>query len=96
MLRIVILAGVAGVFIVFLLLGNSIGWSFWFIGFLLAFWFLAIEMDLLPLLIEYVLTRRAGASRSPVESIWFVDLDLESRRREDDFTQATRKNPTIR
>lgn len=96
LLRCVILAGTVGVLVLLFGFGNSIGWSLWFVVFLAAFWLLAIEIGLLPLLIENILTRRAGASDAPVKSIWFVDLDLENKRKRVDFEQETRKNPTVR
>ena len=96
LLRCVILAGNLGALVGFFLLGNSIGWSLGFLIFLVVFWFIAIEMDLLAMMIERILTRLAAASAEPVESIWFVDLDLEAKRERDNFEQETRKNPTIR
>ena len=47
-------------------------------------------------MIERILTRLAGASAEAVESIWFVDRDLEAKRKHADFEQETRKNPTVR
>ena len=96
LLRGITLIGTVGVVVVIVIFSNTLGWNLWSITFVAGFWFLAIELGLLPLMIEFVLTRRAGASKVPITSIWFVDLDLETKRARHDFERATRKNPTIR
>ena len=61
------------------------------------FWFLAIELNLLPDLLEALLLRRAAKfGRIPGHSIWFVDLEAEAHRERDRLRKQTENNPTIR
>jgi hypothetical protein len=96
LLRCVILAFSVAIFAGIVLVGNSIGWTLGFLVFLVLFWFVCIEGDLLPILIEHLLMRHARTSADPVESIWVVDVDRKAKRERDDSYERTRKNPTVR
>ena len=96
MLRWVMLGSSVGIFAGLVLISNSIGWTLGLFSFLVLFWFVCIECDLLPILIEHLLMRHARTSTDRVESIWFVDLDRQAKRERDDSYERTRKNPTIR
>ena len=96
LLRRVLLAAMVGALIGFFWLGNSMGWSLAFVAFLVAFWVIAVELDMLPMTIEYGPTHWVSRSAAPIHSIWFVDLDRKAQRERRYFEQGTRKNPTLR
>jgi len=62
---------------------------------LVAFWFVGIELELLPRLIEQVVTTRAVRKGAPRPSVWFVDIEAEHRREVDRLRAATRDNPSL-
>jgi hypothetical protein len=63
---------------------------------LCAVWFLGIECDLLPTVLEGLLLRRAGRAGGSMTSIWFVDRDALARRQGQSTTSSSSDNPTIR
>ena len=62
---------------------------------LVVFWVLAIEADLLPMLIEHAVVRRASERGGALRSIWFVDLDAEHERQMESLRAATRDHPSL-
>ena len=51
--------------------------------------------NLIPELIYRALERRAAASKEPIDSIWFVDLDRQEEKQRGAFAKDTEDNPTI-
>lgn len=62
---------------------------------LVVLWFLGIEADLLPMLIEHLVTRRASQARGPIHSAWFVDAEAKHRLEMEKLREATRDNPSL-
>ena len=62
---------------------------------LLVFWVVGLELELLPQLIEQVVTSRAAQGSAPRPSVWFVDVEAERRREMDRLRAATRDNPSL-
>jgi hypothetical protein len=75
---------------------QSIGMRVGTAMFLIVFWVLGIEFDLLPDFLEWLLCRRASQEKGPVESLWFVDLDQEKQEELDEHTRGSSDNPTLR
>ena len=64
--------------------------------FLILFWMLGIEGDLLPIFLEWLLCRRVAREKGRVDRLWFVDLDQEKQEELDEYTRGSSNNPTIR
>jgi hypothetical protein len=75
---------------------QSIGFRIGTVVFLLLFWILGIEENLLPIFLERVLCRRVAREKGPVESLWFVDQDQEKQEELAEHTRGSSDNPTIR
>jgi hypothetical protein len=58
-------------------------------------WLVALELELLPWVLERWLTRRAEAGTRPPASLWFVDLRAEERRARGDRSAEVRDNPAL-
>lgn len=95
LLRCVVLASSVGLFLLVLMLASS-ALTVGTVLFLLAFWYLGIEEDFLPLLLEHVLAKRAQRSVGGGDSLWYVDVEKERKRAVDDHARGTSDNPTIR
>ena len=64
--------------------------------FLAIFWFVGLELDVLPLLLERWATRYAERSGRPISNLWFVDRQVERREAFEAFDKQSKDNPTIR
>ena len=95
LLRCVVLAASVVIFLLVLKLSTSVMITGGAVLFLIAFWFLGIEGDLLPLLLEHILIKKAQRAER-IDSLWFVDVDEERKRAFDDHSKGTSDNPTIR
>ena len=96
LLRCVVLAACVGLFASVLLIGLSAGWTMVTFPLAAILWFVGIERGLLPVALEHMAVRRAARSGKQVSSIWFVDLDEQSRQDMQSFHDDTGDNPTIR
>ena len=96
LLRLAILGACLGLVVGVVLLGLHAGWVVGSIVFAAVLWFVGIELELLPWMIERAVVRRASQTRGPVESIWFVDLDAQRKSEVEAFHEDTSDNPTIR
>ena len=65
-------------------------------AFAVVFWLLAIEIPLLPFLIERFFARKVETSATAVESIWFVDLTTERDRRLQEYHDRFDGNPSFK
>ena len=63
---------------------------------LCAVWLLGIECDLLPILLERLLLRRAERTEGSTSSIWFVDVAGLGRTELQSHGRSSSDNPTIR
>ena len=95
LLRCVVLATSVVFFLLVLKFSTSVPITGGAILFLIAFWILGIECELLPLLLENILVKKAQRAKR-VDSLWFVDVDEERKREFDDHSEGTSDNPTIR
>jgi hypothetical protein len=102
LLKLVVLAASVGVFVFAFLLATSRPIQLGTIVFLSAFWLIGIEGELLPRLIERLAIRRAARTVGPVDSVWFIDVEAEERRKKEAHAremermrEATRDNPTL-
>lgn len=96
LLRCVVLVASVGLFVASFWLLPSIGLRLGTAVFLLVFWFVGIEADLLPIFLERLLCRRASREQGPVDSLWFVDPDQDQQEEQDAYTRGSSNNPTIR
>lgn len=96
LLRCVILAVSVGLVIGIFMLGLSTGWTLSSLVFLVVFWLVGIDLNLLPLAIEHFAVRRAARSGREVSSLWFVDVEAGRKRNFARFHKETEDNPTIR
>jgi hypothetical protein len=62
---------------------------------LLLLWFVALELEVLPLLLERAATRWAEEHSGPPRSLWFVDLAAEDAAERDGERTAVRSNPAL-
>jgi pimeloyl-ACP methyl ester carboxylesterase len=60
----------------------------------LAAWAIAVELEVLPRLVEWWLLRWA-ARHAPASSIFYVDLQLEEQRARDERRREIRDNPSL-
>jgi hypothetical protein len=96
LLRCVTFAACVVLFVAILYLVRSLWLTVGSLAVLAVVWFIGIEWGFLPDWIEHSLTRRAGRSGKPVDSIWFVDLDAEDDKHREEVYDKSRNNPTIR
>lgn len=96
LLRCVVLAASVGLFVAPFWLLQSIGMRLGSAVFLVVFWFVGIEGDLLPIFLERLLCRRASREQGPVDSLWFVDPDQDKQAEQDAHTRGSSNNPAIR
>lgn len=96
LLRCVLLAACVGLFAGVLFISQSTRWTLFTLPVLVILWFVGIEGGLIPFALEQWAVRRAARSGRPVSSIWFVDLDEQSRQAMQQFHDDTSDNPTIR
>lgn len=95
LLQLVSLLASLGLFGVVFLAATSVPLRIGTLGVLIVFWFVAIEMGLLPEWMERVAIRRAARKDVAASSRWFVDADAERRRYVERLRTATRDNPAL-
>jgi hypothetical protein len=96
LLRCVVLAASVCLFVASFWLLQSIGMRMGTAIFLLVFWFVGIEANLLPTVLAWLLCRQAAREQDPVDNLWFVDRDREKQEELDEHTRGSANNPTIR
>jgi len=96
LLRCVVLAASVCLFVASFWLLNSVGLRLGTAVFLLVFWFVGIEADLLPAVLAWLLCRRAAREQGPLNNLWFVDREREKQAELDEHTRGSSNNPTIR
>lgn len=95
LLRLVILGASVGLLLLVFVIATSAPVRLGALALVVALWFLGIETDLLPMLIEHVVTGRASQARGPIHSAWFVDVEAEHQLKMDKLREATRDNPSL-
>jgi hypothetical protein len=95
LLRIVILGACLALFALAVFAAASGPAKLAILVFLAGFWLLAIELDLLPTLIEHVVVQRASRRERAPRSRWFVDVEAEDRRRTEELREGARDNPAL-
>jgi len=70
--------------------------SLWALAFVVMLWFFGIEAELLPMAIEFLGTQRAERASNRVPSLWFVDVEAESRQDMEALRDGIRDNPSLR
>jgi hypothetical protein len=102
LLKLVVLGASVGVFALALMIATSGPVRVGTIAFLALFWLIGVEGGLLARAIEQVATRRAARKPGPLNSTWFIDVDVEERRRRDEhhremerLREPTRDNPSL-
>jgi hypothetical protein len=95
LLRTVILVFCVGIFVAGFFLLASTPLTLAAVVFLVVFWFVGIELGILPMLIEHYATKAAGEDAHRGPSLWFVDLAAKERERVERLREGTKENPSL-
>ena len=96
LLRCVVLIASLAIFAAACFVCNFGGMSLGTFAFLVIFWSLGVECNLLPILLEWIMVRRGNASTDACKSLWFVPIESARNDEFDKHIRGTSNNPTIR